>query len=428
MEDVAAQLNDTTVAIVGAGWAGLACAVECVRRGLRPVVFEAAAQVGGRARGLELDGRALDNGQHILIGGYVDTLAMMRTVGADPDTLFDRLPLSLHFTDGFAMRARSGSRAALAMAFLNCRGMGWGDRMAALRLMRAIRHAPAADETVAQMLARTHQTDTNLRHLWAPLCVAALNTDVAAASARVFAQVLRDTLMGGAGASDLLLPRTDLGQLFPLPAATWLARHGADVRCGARVRAVLPHDEGFALDTANCSETFGRVVIATSPHHVSALLGALPGNEKLAGAFDALDYEPITTVFAAFGENVRLPQPMTGFADGVPHWIFDRGALGGPPGLTASVVSAADAGREDTERAVIAAVRRAFPALPEPLWVRTLTDKRATFRCTPGRAPIPQPADPRLALAGDYLLPDYPATLESAIRSGLAAARRLATP
>ncbi|MDP2867887.1 MAG: FAD-dependent oxidoreductase, partial [Methyloversatilis sp.] len=65
-------------------------------------------------------------------------------------------------------------------------------------------------------------------------------------------------------------------------------------------------------------------------------------------------------------------------------------------------------------------------SLPEPRRVRTLTDRRATFRCTPGRTAIVQPADPRLALAGDYLLPLYPATLESAVRSGIAAARRLA--
>jgi squalene-associated FAD-dependent desaturase len=425
---VAAQLNTDrpSVAIIGAGWAGLACAVECVARGVRPVVFEAAPQVGGRARAVELDGLALDNGQHILIGGYVDTLAMMRTVGADPDVLFDRLPLSLRFTDGFELRARSGSPWAQAVAFMTCPGLTWGDRLAALRLMAAIRRAPAADETVTQMFARTRQTDTNVRYLWAPLCIAALNTGLDEASARVFAQVLRDTLLGRAGASDVLLPRTDLGQLFPAPAAAWLTRQGGHVRAGERVRSISPHADGFALDVAGSPEVFAQVVVATSPHHVPSLIGALPGTERIAAEIASLGYEQVTTVFADFGEGARLPQAMMGFADGVPHWIFDRGALGGPPGLMACVVSAADAARDDTERTVIDAVRRAFPSLPEPRRVRTLTDRRATFRCTPGRAAIAQPADPRLALAGDYLLPLYPATLESAVRSGIAAARRVA--
>ncbi|MBP6097676.1 MAG: NAD(P)-binding protein, partial [Methyloversatilis sp.] len=161
-----------TVAIIGAGWAGLACAVECVQRGLRPIVFEAAAEVGGRARRVDIDGLPLDNGQHILIGAYRDTLSMMRTVGAEPQSLFERLPLSLRFTDGFEMCARSGRPSAMAMAFLRCRGLSWGDRLASLRLMMAIRGTPPADETVAGLFARTRQTATTERYLWAPLCIA----------------------------------------------------------------------------------------------------------------------------------------------------------------------------------------------------------------------------------------------------------------
>ncbi|MBP6194851.1 MAG: hydroxysqualene dehydroxylase HpnE [Methyloversatilis sp.] len=414
-----------TVAIIGAGWAGLACAVECVQRGLRPIVFEAAAEVGGRARRVDIDGLPLDNGQHILIGAYRDTLSMMRTVGAEPQSLFERLPLSLRFTDGFEMCARSGRPSAMAMAFLRCRGLSWGDRLASLRLMMAIRGTPPADETVAGLFARTRQTATTERYLWAPLCIAALNTGVTDASAHVFAQVLRDTLTGPAGASDVLLPRGDLGQLFPAPAAAWLSARGASVRCGTRVRAVQSHAGGFSIDTADGVQQADRVVIATSPHHLPALLRDLPGLDGVAARAGALEYEPVTTVFAAFGDGVALPAPMMAFADGVPHWIFDRGALGGPAGLIASVVSADGARREDTERAVIAALRDRFPALPAPLWVRTITEKRATFRCTPGRPAFRQPDDVRIALAGDYLLPDYPATLESAVRSGQAAARRI---
>lgn len=418
----------STVAIIGGGWAGLSCAVECVRRGLRPTVFEAAAGVGGRARTVGLDGLRLDNGQHILIGAYDATLAMMRTVGADPDRLLLRQPLALTFADGFELRARSGSRLGLAMAFLGCRGLGWRDRLAALRLMRAVGRPAGKDETVAGLLARTAQTANNTRHLWAPLCIAALNTDIADASAHVFACVLRDSLMGGRGASDLLLPGVDLGQLFPEPAVAWLAARDCTVRTGVRVRGVREHERGFVLSDGAAEEVFDRVVFAASPHQVPALLGDLPGLTALAAQIGLLEYEPISTVYAAFDTGVRLPAAMTGFAEGEPHWLFDRGALGGPAGLTASVVSAATLPREQTEAAVLATLRAQHPHLPDPLWVRTITEKRATFRCTPARAAIAQPADARIALAGDYLLPDYPATLESAVRSGVAAARRISAP
>ncbi|MBL8468984.1 hydroxysqualene dehydroxylase HpnE [Methyloversatilis discipulorum] len=416
----------TTVAIVGGGWAGLACAVDCVRRGLRPTVFEAAPQVGGRARTVRMDGLPLDNGQHILIGAYSETLALMRAVGADPETLLQRLPLALEFDDGFSLRAHGSGRASIALAFLRAHGMSWRDRLAALRLMRAIRRAPLADETVAALLARTAQTDGATRHLWAPLCVAALNTSIEQSSARVFARVLTDSLMGPPGAADLLLPRADLGSLLPEPALFWLRAHGASVNTGTRVRTVREQADGFAIDCGDSAPSFDRVVFACSPHQLPALLGDLPDMEDIARQVAALEYEAITTVYASFDARTRLPAAMTGFVAGEPHWVFDRGQLGGPPGLLASVVSAAGGTREETERTVLSALRSQFPSLSDPLWVRTISERRATFRCTPGRAAIEQPRDTRIALAGDYLVADYPATLEAAVRSSLAAASRVA--
>lgn len=425
MENLAEKLS-TTVAIVGGGWAGLACAVDCVRRGLQPTVFEAAPQVGGRARTVYMDGLPLDNGQHILIGAYSETLALMRAVGADPDALLQRLPLALEFDDGFSLRAHGSGRASVALAFLRARGMSWRDRLAVLQLMRAIRRAPPADETVAALLTRTAQTDGATRHLWAPLCVAALNTSIEQSSARVFARVLTDSLMGPSGAADLLLPHADLGSLLPEPALFWLRAHGASVNTGTRVRTVREQADGFAIDCGDSAPSFDRVVFACSPHQLPALLGDLPGMETIARQVAALAYEAITTVYAAFDARTRLPTAMTGFVAGEPHWVFDRGQLGGPPGLLAGVVSAAGGTREETERTVLAALRSQFPALSDPLWVRTISERRATFCCTPGRAAIEQPRDSRIAIAGDYLVADYPATLEAAVRSGLAAACRLA--
>lgn len=426
MENLAEKLS-TSVAIVGGGWAGLACAVDCVRRGLRPTLFEAAPQVGGRARTVRMDGLPLDNGQHILIGAYSETLALMRAVGADPDALLQRLPLALEFDDGFSLRAHGSGRASIALAFLRAHGMSWRDRLAALRLMRAIRRAPAADESVAALLVRTAQTPGTISHLWAPLCVAALNTTIEQSSARVFARVLTDSLMGPPGAADLLLPRADLGSLLPEPALFWLRAHGASVNTGTRVRTVREQADGFSIDCADSAPRFDRVVFACSPHQLPALLGDLPGMETIARQVAALAYEAITTVYAAFDARTRLPTAMTGFVAGEPHWVFDRGQLGGPPGLLAGVVSAAGGTREETERTVLAALRSQFPALSDPLWVRTISERRATFRCTPGRAAIEQPRDTRIAIAGDYLVADYPATLEAAVRSGLAAACRLAS-
>ncbi|WP_018410367.1 hydroxysqualene dehydroxylase HpnE [Methyloversatilis thermotolerans] len=415
-----------TVGIIGGGWAGLACAVECVRRGLAPVVFEAAAHPGGRARGVSLDGLVLDNGQHILIGAYTATLDMMHTVGADPDRCLHRLPLTLSFDDGFALRARGGSSLARALALLTARGLHWRDVSCLLRLLWAIGRPDIEDETVSALLARTGQRDNLVRHLWDPLCVAALNTAPDQASARVFARVLADSLLAGGGAADLLLPRVDLGALFPEPAVAWLTARGVDVMRGSRVRHIRSSGTGFDLDVGETGHRVDNLVIATAPQHAAGLMLGLAGCSHTASAIDALEYEAITTVYAAFDASCTLPDPMTGFVDGLPHWVFDRGALGGPPGLLAAVVSADTRQRNTTEREVLQAMKRRWPELGEPLWVRSLSERRASFRCVPHRPLIEQPADRRIAVAGDYMVPDYPATLESAVRSGIAAAHRIA--
>ena len=84
------------IAVIGAGWAGCAAAVRATQLGARVTIFEASRSAGGRARSVpcaEADGGMLDNGQHILIGAYTQTLALMRTIGASPDALLQRLPL-----------------------------------------------------------------------------------------------------------------------------------------------------------------------------------------------------------------------------------------------------------------------------------------------------------------------------------------------
>ena len=93
------------VAVIGGGWAGLTTAVELAAKGMNVTVFEAARQLGGRARSVEINGLHLDNGQHILIGAYRETLRLMEKVGRNPEELLHRLPLELnHPAGGFLLK------------------------------------------------------------------------------------------------------------------------------------------------------------------------------------------------------------------------------------------------------------------------------------------------------------------------------------
>ncbi len=425
---------EPNVAVIGGGWAGMAAAAELAARGVRVTVLEAARTLGGRARRVALEGVGLDNGQHILIGAYRDTLAAMRRVGADAERLLARVPLALEYADGFRLRARCAPYPlSLVAALLAAPGVPLLAAFAAaafLARLRAKRFRVAPDRSVAAWLDGERQTGTLRLHLWEPLCVSALNTPPQRASAQVFANVLRDALAGGRGASDLLLPRADLGRLFPDPAAEFVRSRGGEVVLGRAVRAIQGEPGRFRLDDE--AGEYSHVVVACAPQHVAALLPAWSGLERTRAALARFEYQPIVTCYLQYPGTVALPAPMIGFAGGLIQWVFDRGRLGGPAGLLAAVISGAGPHAELDSAALAAAVQReiasAWGRLPEPRWTRTIAERRATFACAPGLArPAAVTPVPGLLLAGDYLDGDYPGTLESAVRSGVAAAAAIAS-
>ena len=416
------------VAVVGAGWAGLAAAVTLAEHGVRVTVFEASRSLGGRARRVSLDGVDLDNGQHVLIGAYRETLRLMRKVGADPDELLLRLPLELRYADGFHLRApRLPYPLNLFVALLRAKGMPLAQAFSALRFMaalRARRFRVEPDRSVAQLLDEHRQAGALRSHLWEPLCVSALNTPLGSASAQVFLNVLRDGLAGARDASDLLIARSDLGRVFPEPAAQYVRARGGEILLGTPVRRIERTPGGFRL---NDMQTFSGVVIACGPHQAGPLLVQLPEIGGALAAIDAFAYEPIVTCYLQYPESVLLPSPMLGFNGGMVQWVFDRGRLGGPKGLLAAVISASGAHQQLTKEELTARIeielKAALGELPSPRWSQVITEKRATFSCTPALArPRVATAIPRLLLAGDYLAGEYPGTLEAAVLSGVAAA------
>ena len=355
----------------------------------------------------------------------------MRITGQTPKSML-RLPLTL-ITPGELrlVAARLPAPLHLAVGLLRAQGLTWADRRAMLRLMKHLKRRDwriEPDISVAELLRRTAQTARLSELIWVPLCVAALNTHGEEASAQVFANVLRDSLAAGASASELLLPRTDLTELFPVQAGRYLATRRGRLETGTTITAITRDESGFTLEGDHSpARRYDQVVIATAPYHAGALLRSA-GCEAQADTVDALRHEPITTVYLALGKDVRLPAPMIGLTGGPAQWAFDRGALEGEAGLIACVISAngphGELTREELEAAVLQQLEGQLRIrLSAPDWSMTITEKRATFACTVGVSrPSLRASVPGLWLAGDYLDSPYPATLESAVRSGCAAA------
>ena len=413
------------VAVIGAGWAGLAAAVEATRAGHRVTLFEMAPQAGGRARELRHDGLALDNGQHILIGAYTQTLRLMREVGVDTKAALLRTPLRLTEPDGRGLHLPPGPPLiAFARGVWGRAGWTWRERLSLLAAATgwAVHGFRCDPGTTVESLAMG-LGPTLVRDLIDPLCVAALNTPANEASAAVFLRVLRDALFSGPGSADLLLPRISLGELFPEPAMQWLQRQGAVVRIGKRVLELARDGMGWRVDGAS----FDRVVLATPPAEAARL--AEPIDARWAATAAAFGYEPIVTVYLQCGSTV-LHAPMLALQageDAPAQFVLDRGQLGGPRGLLAFVISGArpwvDAGREATLAATMWQASRSLGHLlegvPQPRLL--VTEKRATFRCVPGLERPPMRIAPGLLAAGDHIQGPYPATLEGAVRSAVLA-------
>ena len=398
------------VAVVGAGYAGMAAAVTLAARGVAVTVFESGTVPGGRARRVISQGNELDNGQHILVGAYTELFRLMRTVGVPADALL-RLPFEIRYAGEFRLRSLwLPPPLGLLFGLLLSRGTPFRERWGAVRFMAAMRKTAFRmnpDLSVKELLELNLQGGKIGHYLWRPLCVSALNTPPEQASANIFLAALRDSLGGESDASDLLLPRVDLSKLFPEPAVEFVNRNGGEVRLRSPIESI-----------SSLKESFSSIIVAVGPHQLKSLLPDIPFEYT---------YQPIYTCYLQYPEQVRLPFPMLGLADGLVQWVFDRGTLLGEKGRLACVISAQGDHQQMSMDEVAGRCHQELKTalgLPAPQWSRVIAEKRATITCSVGLK-RPSIENSGVLLAGDYTDPEYPPTLEAAVRSGVRAARAI---
>lgn len=415
------------VAIVGGGWAGLAAAVELSAAGYPVELHEAARQPGGRARTVDWNGLRIDNGQHLMAGAYTQTLALMRRLGT-LDRL-ERRRLELH-APGFRLRVPGlPAPLHLAIGLLAARGLSLTDKLAAARFMRALekRQFRLPDDPVASELLQQYKQPPGLiERLWEPICLAALNTPLTAASGQVFCHVLRDSLAGARDASDLLFGRADMGRLLPEAGCDFIREQGGAVHLASKVAGLEWGQDGFRL--LGPDTRADQVILATHPARLPDLLKGLPGTETLAHGLRQLEWQPILTLWLRFAAPVHFSYPMLALGHGDAPWAFERNDIA--PGIVAIVASAEgphlDLAPKTLLDEYLTRLASRIGSLPALLDSKRIVEKRATFACTPGLwRPENRTSLQGLWLAGDYTAGDYPATLEGAVQSGVKCARQL---
>ena len=427
--------NPKRIAVIGGGWAGMAAAVELASQSAHQItVYEAASTFGGRARGMPLhlpDGSTttIDNGQHILIGAYTSCRTLMERVGIHAEAVFARMPLTMRYPDGSGIRFPNWPTPWDALwGIATARGWSLAERAQLLaRAARWQRQGFRCDAQATVLDLCQGLPARLLAEFFDPLCISALNTPIGAASGQVFLRVLQDSLFATSQGSHFWLPQIDLGSLFPGAAATWLAARGHHSYTGRRVQHIRPNGPGWLVQDI----PFDAVVLATPAWEAARLVAtALPQAAPWATCAQGLQHTAIATVYAwnpqpaPQGHSIRAPLLALRNTPQQPaQFVFDRGQLGGPAGLLAFVISTSEGTRADIEALVIAQAKAQLGLDLQPL--QTVVEKRATFACTPGLVRPGKLVAPGLYACGDYIDGPYPATLEGAVRSGMAVAQLL---
>lgn len=421
------------VAVIGGGWAGCAAGLSLAEAGVNVTLFEAGNTLGGRARGLEINGLKLDNGQHILLGAYAQTMKLITAVNAHHDTKAAnilRSSLAINQPPEFSFACpRLPAPLHLLVGLFTARGLSASDKLAAARWVRHLLNNQSRinDTSVAQLIAS--QPEKVRIALWQPLCIAALNTPAEHASAQVFVHVLVAAFGEARHHSDLLFPRCDLTALFPQPAAERITALNGQVHLRTRVKSIESDAHKVKLTTHQGTAHYDRVILAVAPQHLAKICVELSELTDIIKKLAAYQYEAIATAYLQYSDRVSLPTPMLALSEGPAQFVFDRGRTHAQAGLLAYVASAAsnltEIQQSEWTEKVHQQLSRVY-SIPPPLWQKAIVEKQATYSCRPHMyRPENHTPHPAIFLAGDYTNGAYPATLESATTSGVKSAQLL---
>ena len=438
--------TSSPVLILGAGLAGLSAAVRLAAAGRKVLVLEATRAGGGRARSFPdaATGRELDNGQHLLMGCYRETLAFLRTIDST-DGIYFQKDLSVRMVKPGGQRLSLDcpplpAPMHLAVGLLTMRGLGVLDKIAAMRaglVLRGEVQRPDDNETCDSWLRRLGQTAALRNAFWDPMIWGTLNDDPLVSSAAMFTAVLERAFLSTRDASRLGVPKVPLSRLYVDQSLAYPRARGCEVRLGEPARALEVTGTQITGITLKSGETLraGAVVSAVPPH---AFLDLLPGNWPAHPVYQDIARLRTSPIVNLWFTTDRAPfsEPFVGLVGGPLHWMFNRSQIEGSVGgevLLNCTISGARACIDDPPEALQDLLRteleRYFPGrVPAIRQFRAIKEKRATISHAAGTYHCrPETLGPirGLYMAGDWTRTGLPATIESAVQSGHDAARTL---
>jgi hydroxysqualene dehydroxylase len=429
------------VTVVGGGLAGISAALGCADGGARVTVVEVRPRLGGAAYSFDREGMMLDNGQHVFLRCCTAYRALLGRLGTEGRTVLqDRLRISVLAPGGRRERLRRTSLPAplhLAGALARYGHLSRPERARAARAALRLSRLSLTDErldarTFGAWLGEQGQSPQAIEALWNLIALPTLNMPAADASLAMAAFVFQTGLLREAGAGDVGYAAVPLSRLHGEPAERALRDAGVEVRLGWRAeRLAVRASGGFTLEGRGEALDSDAVIVALPHGRAGGLLprGAIEAPERL----ERLGASPIVNLHVVYDRKVT-DLPLFAAVGSPVQWVFDRTRAAGVEDGQYLGVSISGAEREltmgrDELRALY------LPALSEllPRARKAKVDRfevtrehAATFRAAPGAARLRPGARTRiegLVLAGSWTATGWPATMESAVRSGMAAAR-----
>jgi squalene-associated FAD-dependent desaturase len=442
MRDAQDAGSGRIVSVVGGGVAGLSAACALAEAGLRVQLIERRSYLGGRASSFRHPGvgEVIDNCQHVLFGCCTNLSGFYRRIGVD-----DRI----HWTSEMTMIEPGGRRSVLGPSplpaplhglprFLAARAFTLDDKIALGRAFRALmRPIPAGStETLGAWLARNRQTKGAVRRFWRLVIASALNADIDSISLTYAAKVIRELFMNSADAGKMGMSSVPLGDLYA-GAADFLRQRGSDIRFNSRVESAAWNEASSQWTLATGAEalTSDFLVLALPFEGMARLLPRMPaadGGAGLAAKLQRLEHWPICSVHLWFDREITELDHAV-LLDREIHWMYNKGRI--QPWRKSCylelVVSAsrtfAALSQEQAIARSVGELAEFFPAVRTARLEKAamIKEVNATFGVPPGvdssRA-TPVSPWPNCFLAGDWTATGWPSTMESAARSGHAAA------
>jgi len=440
----ARPVQNSRVAVVGGGLAGLAAGCALASSGFRVTLFERRPYLGGRASSYQHPGtgEVVDNCQHVLLGCCTNLIQFYERLGVENKIRwYDRLTF---LEPGGRTSVISPSMLPApfhnAPAFLRAPCLDLSDKLAIGMAMAALASTTPRDdgETFLAWLRRHAQTKQAIERFWKPVLVSALNEDLDRMSVPYAAQVVRESFLKSAAAGRMGVPTVPLSELYRV-AGDYIAAHGGDVRCRSNVDSFLTEADRVKLLASGEGTGFDYVIFAVPFDVLSRILPQTSAAEPLRRDLARFETSPITGIHLWFDRQITDLDHAV-LLDRTIQWMFHKSKLLGRNQdangsyvelVVSSSKTLVEKSRAEIIELALGELREFFPGARDANLVKSTVIKEvhATYSPLPGvdaYRPGPETAWPRIFLAGDWTATGWPATMEGAVRSGYLAAESVA--